>query len=222
MNPKVSILLAVYNDEKYLEECVLSILNQSFTEFELLIGFNGTNDRSKDLIKQFDDERIRVFDYGDDKGKSKTLNKMLPHASADWIAIQDGDDIWLHKKLEEQLKYINEYDVIGTFCHYINADSQYIGQPSIAINNEHIVAECMGGVNQIINSSSLIRKSHIVEANGWDEECWVEDYDLWLKLIKKGCKFYNVPKILVFHRLHSESNFNTTNFDTKELLKKYK
>lgn len=221
MNPKVSILLAVYNDEKYLEECVLSIINQTYNNFELLIGFNGTHDKSKDIISQFDDERIKTFDFGDDKGKSKTLNKMLPHATGDWIAVQDGDDVWFPKKLQEQMMLSNEYDVIGTYCQYIDAGGQFIGQPSIASSHENIVTECMGGVNQIINSSSLIRKSHAIEANGWDENCWVEDYDLWLKLIKKGSKFYNVPKVLVLHRLHNESNFNTHVYDTKSLLKKY-
>ena len=67
----ISILLATYNDETYIREAVSSVLEQTYTDFELLIGFNGTRDSSKEIISSIHDPRIRVFDYADDKGKAK-------------------------------------------------------------------------------------------------------------------------------------------------------
>ena len=73
----ISILLATYNGEKYIKRCIDSIVDQKFTDWKLLIGFNGTTDSSKEIVASYDDDRIFVYDYGEDKGKAKTLNKLL-------------------------------------------------------------------------------------------------------------------------------------------------
>ena len=110
----ISVLLAVYNGEKYIRKSLDSVLNQTYKDFEILIGFNGTTDNSKSIVSEYKDNRIKVFDFGNDKGKAKTLNKLLRECKGDWIAIQDDDDIWLPGKLEFQLKYSNDFDVIGS------------------------------------------------------------------------------------------------------------
>ena len=109
----ISILLATYNGERYIEQSITSVLNQTFTEFELLIGFNGTTDGSKEIVASFNDSRIRVFDYGEDKGKATTLNKLLKEVKYDWIAIQDDDDVWADSKLEKQVAHTTTNDIIG-------------------------------------------------------------------------------------------------------------
>ena len=76
----ISILLATYNGEKFIKESIDSILNQTFTEWELIIGFNGTTDNSKKIVSEYNDSRIKIFDYGNDKGKAKTLNTFLEPA----------------------------------------------------------------------------------------------------------------------------------------------
>jgi glycosyltransferase involved in cell wall biosynthesis len=110
----ISILLATYNGEKYISLAIESVLNQSFKDFELLIGFNGTTDSSKGIVYRYNDPRIRVFDFGDDKGKSKTLNKLLIESRYDHVCLQDDDDVWVYNKLEKQTNYFEEYDVVGT------------------------------------------------------------------------------------------------------------
>lgn len=219
---KVSVLLAVYNGEDYIEQAVHSVLCQSHEDFELLVGFNGTTDNSKKLISEIDDPRIRIFDYGDDKGKSKTLNKLLLESTANWVAIQDADDVWMRDKLKLQIGMVDEFDVIGTFAKYINEYSDFIGEPTLAVDHADIANHCFNYSNQIINCSSLIKKEAIFKAGVWDENCLVEDYDLWLKLLKLGYKFRNIPKPLVWHRIHHKSNFNTQTFDIYSLVNKYK
>lgn len=220
----VSILLAVYNGEKYLRSSIESIISQTYEDFELLIGFNGTVDNSKDIVKEFKDKRIRVFDYGMDKGKSKTLNKLLKKAKGEWLAMQDDDDVWLPKKLELQmnLAITGEYDVIGSRIFYCNELEKITGQPKISTEHNEIVLKSMKGDNQIANSSAIFKTNITKEINGWDETlAGIEDFDFWLKLMSKGHKFVNLKKQLVLHRVHKGSNFNTKKFDIKPLLEKY-
>lgn len=220
----VSVLLAVYNGEKYLKRSIESVLNQTYKDFELLVGFNGTIDNSKEIVSEFNNDKIRVFDYGMDTGKSKTLNKLIKEAKGEWIAIQDDDDVWLPKKLETQLAVLKKenYDVIGTRILYCNELEKVIGQPKIFLNHEDIVSQSKKGNNQVPNTSAVFKKSIAEEVNGWDENLsGIEDYDFWLKLMKKGFIFNNIKKPLVLHRIHNQSNFNTKKYDITSLIEKY-
>jgi glycosyltransferase involved in cell wall biosynthesis len=229
----ISILLAVYNGEKYLRRSIESVLNQSYKDFEILIGFNGTIDKSKDIVSEFNDSRIKIFDFGLEAGKSKTLNKLLKESKGEWIAIQDDDDIWLPNKLEIQmdLAISNNYDVIGSRIFYCDELEKIIGTPNISLEHQDIVNRSLNGDNQIPNTSAVFRKEKAIQVNGWDEALDelskkgyqpLEDFDFWLKLIKKKCIFVNDSKPLVFHRLHNGSNFNTKKNNIKELIQKYK
>jgi glycosyltransferase involved in cell wall biosynthesis len=213
----VSILLATYNGEKYISLAIESVLNQSFKDFELLIGFNGTTDSSKGIVYRYNDPRIRVFDFGDDKGKYKTLNKMVEEAKYDWVAIQDDDDIWLSNKLESQIPYFDKYDVVGTLISYIDENGNITGHPYLSTETSEIEHLSMRGLNQIANSSVVFKKQDVLDINGW-RDIDPEDYDLWLRLMRKGKKFINVPEELVLHRLHSNSNFNIKKFDLRKIL----
>ena len=215
----ISILLATYNGERYIRQSIESVLNQTFGEIEILVGFNGTNDKSKEIIYEYKDPRIKIFDYLDERGKAKTLNKLLKEANYDWIALQDDDDIWLPNKLEIQTKLIQKLDVIGTFINYINEYNEHLGGPNLSIFDEQIKYRSLNGDNQIANSSAIFRKSDALEIGGWREDIeGIEDFDFWLRLIRLGRKFQNIPEFLVNHRLHSKSNFNTNIQDTSKIL----
>ena len=215
----ISILLPTYNGEKYLSKSIDPILSQTFTEFELLIGFNGTTDSSKEIVSNYMDSRIRVFDYGDDKGKAKTLNKLLSEAKYDWIALQDDDDIWVSNKLELQLQHIENYDVIGTFIKYINQDDVIIGGVTLQSFHDEILELSLSGNNQVANTSAIFKKSDALEILGWNTELdGIEDYDFWLRLMRNGKRFLNVSEDLVLHRMHQSSNFNTNKYDLNKIL----
>lgn len=221
----VSILLAVYNGETYLKKTIESVLNQTYIDFELLIGFNGTVDGSKNIVSNFNDNRIRVFDYGMDSGKSKTLNKLIKEAKGDWLAMQDDDDIWFPKKLEIQLKFASteNYDVIGTKIFYCNEKDNIIGLPFLAKDHKQICLLTMNGYNQVANTSAIFKKSIAFEVQGWNNEIvGAGDLDFWLKLMHIGARFINIDQKLVLHRIHNKSNFNTKKFDIKEITDKYR
>lgn len=219
----VSILLATFNGERYIRQSIDSILNQTFNQWELLIGFNGTTDSSINIVQEYNDERIRVFNFGDDKGKAKTLNKLIIESSYNWCSIQDDDDIWLPDKLSEQFSISQDYDIIGTFIEYINANGVVTGGVDLATDHDTILQKTITGNNQIANSSAIFRKSAAKEIGFWREDIdGIEDIDFWIRLLKAGYYFYNLPVILVQHRLHPASNYNTKAHNLNRLLQQYK
>lgn len=214
----ISVLLAVYNGEKYLQKSIQSLLDQSYSHFEILIGFNGTTDNSKNIVKSFHDSRIKIFDYDNEKGKAKTLNKLILESQYDWCAIQDDDDIWMPQKIETQKIYMNTYDIIGTHINYINEEDIIIGKPNLAIYHNDIISDSKLGHNQIANTSAVFKKKDAIEVNCWNETLdGIEDFDFWLKLMKNQKVFVNIPECLVYHRLHQNSNFNTKTYNLSKL-----
>ena len=218
----ISILIPIYNGIEFIDESVTSVLEQTYTQWELLIGINGYPENSEvyKIAKKFEEKsnKIKVFDFYEIKGKSNTLNEMIKHCSYDYVAILDVDDIWHPQKLEVQTHFfINNYDVIGSNCVWFGDREGVI--PPIPLGD--ISNFDFKIVNPIINSSSIIKK----ELCYWSYNCdGVEDYDLWLKLRKAGKQFYNCKEILVKHRIHQQSAFNSNgknNSQREELLNSY-
>jgi teichuronic acid biosynthesis glycosyltransferase TuaG len=216
----ISILIPIYNGIEFIDESVMSVINQTYTDWELLIGINGHPENSSVFLKakQYENKsnKIRVFDFFNIKGKSNTLNEMIKYCNYDYVAILDVDDIWSTEKLKIQSIFLNNYDVIGTRCVYFGEKSLIPNIPIGDITNFDFTR-----VNPIINSSSVIRKELCFWDKNWDS---VEDYHLWLRLRKMNKKFYNCEKILVKHRIHNTSAFNSKGNDllAQNLLKSYK
>jgi len=205
----ISILMPIYNGIEFINESVMSIMQQKYTNWELIIGINGHSPNSEafKIAQKYMElnSNIRVYDFVDIKGKSNTLNEMIKYCNYDWVSLLDVDDIWHPDKLEKQAPYMEKYDVIGTHCRYFGNLNTC---PDIPLGD--ISGIDFRSVNPIINSSCLIKK----KLCWWDATCIIEDYDLWLRLWKNGCKFYNVQEILVLHRIHPESAFNAKGNNT--------
>jgi|694.fasta_scaffold00862_2 teichuronic acid biosynthesis glycosyltransferase TuaG len=210
----ISILMPIYNGYEYLDESLLSVINQTYKNWELIIGINGhkpdsdiilkIKDTVNNLINNFHNDnlknQIKIIIY-DTKGKPATLNKMINNANGDYIAILDVDDYWLSEKLEKQIPYLYNYDVIGTNCRYFGKYSHCPNIPFGDLTNYDFI---ING-NPIINSSSLIRKELAI----WNENERFDDYELWLELSLNKKKFYNISDILCMHRIYNNSSFNS-------------
>tara|TARA_B110000285_G_C15088600_1_gene597688 strand:- start:898 stop:1536 length:639 start_codon:yes stop_codon:yes gene_type:complete len=211
--------MPIYNGIEFIDESVSTILYQTFKEWELIIGINGHPINSSVFLtaKEYEkkDSRIKVIDFYSIKGKPDTLNEMIKHTKYDWISLLDVDDKWLPKKLESQLMYMKNYDIIGTQCKYFE-DLSIV--PNIPLGDLKYINFL--SVNPIINSSCLLKKDLCF----WDKmHDGVEDYDLWLKLWRQDKAFYNVSEIQVLHRIHNDSAFNAkgNHLKVNNLLKKY-
>ena len=106
-NPQISVVLPVYNEEKYIEECIWSILNQTYNNFELIIVDDASTDRSLEIINTFNDPRIQLFSNKKNLGIAKSLNKGCLNVRGEFIARIDANDIAVKTRFEKQLKYLN-------------------------------------------------------------------------------------------------------------------
>jgi teichuronic acid biosynthesis glycosyltransferase TuaG len=205
----ISILIPIYNGIEYIDESVNSVLDQTFQDWEIIIGINGHLENSMvyKAAKNYEDldPRIRVYDMPEIQGKANALNAMIAYCSYDWTAILDVDDIWMPTKLEKQVPFMNRYDVIGTLCVYFENLEGTI--PKIPVGD--ISDFDFKSVNPVINSSSLIKKELASEYEWVEKYVGVEDYHLWLRLRKDNKQFYNVDEVLVRHRIHASSAFNS-------------
>jgi glycosyltransferase involved in cell wall biosynthesis len=222
MSEYISILIPIYNGIEFFEESFTSVINQTYKNWELLIGINGRYndntylDKVNLIIDKYNNKNnysfdITVFNF-DFKGKSNTLNTLVKHAKYNFIALLDVDDIWFHNKLEIQSKFLKSYDVIGTKCEYFGNINKF--QPDIPtgdISNFDIFK-----FNPIINSSVIINKNF----SYWNNDLLngLEDYDLWFKLFFDKKNIYNVDNVLCYHRIHNESAFNNSNFNYLSIL----
>jgi len=219
----ISILIPIYNGIEFIDESIHSVINQTFDNWELLIGVNGHPMDSEifKIAKTYETKceqgKIRVFDFYNIKGKSATLNEMVTLCSYDYVAILDVDDIWRPNKLQIQVPFLKHFDVIGSNCMWFGDKPGII--PKIPVGD--ISNFDFTSVNPIINSSSIIRKQFC----HWDENMiGLNDYDMWLRIRQLKRKFYNCPEVLVLHRIHSNSFYNAKgNHKLVEgLLQKYK
>jgi len=207
----ISILIPIYNGIEFINESVSSVLEQTFEDWELIIAVNGHPENSEvyQIAKEYESisDKIRVYDFYNVTGKAETLNSMIPHCRFDYVAILDVDDIWEDNKLETQYVHVQRgFDVVGSQCVYFG-DLEGI-KPSIPVGN--ISAFDFTQVNPVINSSSIIKKGLC----HWNEN-GIEDYDLWLRLRKNGARFFNCEQVLVRHRIHKKSAFNSSGHASK-------
>lgn len=214
----ISILMPIYNGIEFIGESVPTILYQTYKEWELIIGING-HPKDSDVYKEAKkweekDERIKVYDFYEIRGKAEALNEMIKYCKYDWVSLLDVDDKWLPKKLERQERFMYYSDVIGTQCKYFGDLNT---SPKIPVGD--LSSFNFFNFNPIINSSCLLKK----ELCKWDGSLNLEDYDLWLKLWKDGKQFYNVNEILVLHRIHNDSAYNAkgNNLKVNDLKQKY-
>jgi glycosyltransferase involved in cell wall biosynthesis len=208
----ISILIPIFNGIEYINESITSVLEQTYNNWEIIIAVNGHPENSFvfNIAKEYEnlDSRIRVLDFYNVNGKANTLNDMLIYCKYDYVAILDVDDIWLPTKLEKQSEKLGLYDVIGTKCVYFENLEGVIAQvPHGDISNFDFKQ-----LNPVINSSAILRK----ELCKWDEDfAGVEDYHLWVRLHNQNKSFFNFEDVLVKHRIHPRSAFNTQDHSKK-------
>lgn len=111
--PTVSVIIPSYNHERFVQECIQSVLNQTFQDFEIIITDDASIDRTVEIIEQFDDPRIKLFKHSINQGVSIAANNCIKHAKGKYIAWLSSDDAWYSEKLEVQVRYLDEHPKTG-------------------------------------------------------------------------------------------------------------
>lgn len=204
MDPKVSIIMPVYNQEKYIDKTIKSLLNQSFRDFELIIINDGSKDKTEQIIKQFQDKRIKLFNNPKNLGLVRSLNRAIKESKGEYLARADGDDLYLPMRLEKQLEFIDahpDYVVVGANAILIDQNNKEIGVITHPEIDKEIRIGLLRRSNVLLHPVSMIRASVLKDIGGYRNifRFGAEDYDLWFRLLAKG-KAYNIKENLVKRR----------------------
>jgi glycosyltransferase involved in cell wall biosynthesis len=215
-NLKISVIMSVYNGEKYLKEAIESILSQTFTDFEFIIVDDGSTDSSLAIIKSYNDERIKIINNEGNIGLTKSLNKALNEARGEYIARQDADDISLPNRFEEQLKFLEKHSevvLLGTFAYSIDKKGKIVGKRIVLAKPrlKDILKE-----NPFNHGSVMFKKEIVNQLGNYNELIrYSQDYEFWIR-IAKHYDVRNLTQLLYKLRSH-DSNIRLTNLEESTL-----
>lgn len=205
MKPKISIVMPMYNSEKYLWESIKSILNQTFKDFELIIIDDCSKDKSINIVNSYKDKRIKLIKNEINLGTVRTRNIGLRKAQGKYIAIMDSDDISLLNRLEKQYNYLEKNKhifLVGSSAIYID-ESGNILRRFRKYDDYEILAFRLPKSCSIIHSSIMFRNT---QEYLYDESfISAHDYNLYLDLLSVGENLTNLPEFLVKHRVHKDA-----------------
>lgn len=204
MNPKISVIMSVYNGARYLKEAVDSILNQTFTDFEFLIVNDCSNDNSPQILKEYaeKDNRIKIITNEFNLGLTKNLNKMIRQVKGEYIARFDCDDVSLPTRFEKQVKFLNENPkvaLVSSWSSLMDDNGKIFGTVKYPINNIEL-KKVLIRYNPFFHPAVMMRKSALDNV-GFYNESWrfAQDYELWLRIARKY-EIANIPEILLNYR----------------------
>ena len=214
---RVSILLPVYNDEKFIFRSISSILNSTYKNFELVVVNDGSTDNTSEIINQFQDSRIRVYKKMN-TGLIDSLNYGLTKCNSDIIMRMDGDDEIIETKIDIQLKsFLKNNSILhGTGAKIIDNNSKEIHTVRVKENHNEII-NCLNKLNtSLVHPSIMFYKDAILKSGGYDSKFEVaEDYELYHRISRIG-KISNIDIPLLRLR-KNEDNISKKRSSTQTL-----
>ncbi len=219
--PTISIIIPTYNAELTIVETIKSVQQQTFSDFELIVIDDGSRDRTLELIDSIADQRIRLFSY-ENGGVVVARNRGISHATGEFIAFLDHDDLWTPDKLELQLAALQQHQEAGVayswslFFTDEKRESFYADEPIFFEGN---VYEQFLVKNFIISASNpLIRKQAIESVGELDTSVpGADDWDYWIRLAAQ-CRFVVVPKPQLLYRQSSQAQSCNVEMMEKSIL----
>lgn len=190
LKPTVSVLICVRNVEKYIGDCIRSILDQTFTDFEFVIVDDLSTDKTKYLIEKFKDKRIRYFRNEEWFGISKSRNICVRYAKGEYIFFTDGDCLVSKDWIEQGLKFLEASKSAG-----VEGKTYYVSKEYKPTLSDHFSKSKRGG---FMTGNIVYKKSIVINVGGFDERysCH-EDRDLGLRILRIGKIGYN-PNMIVY------------------------
>jgi teichuronic acid biosynthesis glycosyltransferase TuaG len=206
MNGLVSIITPTYNSSQFIEHTINSILQQTYSDWELIITDDCSRDNTYKIINDFakTDKRIKIFRLDQNSGPAVARNNSLKNANGRYIAFCDSDDMWHPDKLEKQVKFLQDMDLPFTFSSYQKIDENgtlgsVIYAPSSVSYNE-LLKTCSIGCLTVIFDAAKIGKVYFPEA--WKRQ---EDYGMWLIIFKKIGSAKGMYDVLAIYRERTNS-----------------
>ena len=196
--------MPVFNGANYIDQTIQSVLKNNFKDFEFLIIDDGSTDNTAEIIKSFNDNRIKYFKK-QNSGIAETLNFGLKKSNFELIARIDSDDLIKLNRLEKQLNYFkqNRVDVLGSNAFLIDSKNKVYGSTKFPLTQDLIKKNLEQMECPIIHPSVMYKKSKVLSVGGYREK-YADDYELWLRMIKNST-FNNLRDNLIYLRRHSSN-----------------
>lgn len=204
MEPKVSVIMPIYNAEKYVKETIDGILNQTFEDFELLLINDHPTDKTMEIVKDIKDSRIRIIENERNRGIAYSRNRGLEEARGQYIALMDDDDLTDRERLKLEVDFLDSHldiGVIGGSSVNIDESNRQQSEPAFILTNPDYIRAQMMFFCPMANSSTMFRKN-IIEAYGirYQENCLgMEDYRFWIEM-SLHTKITNFQKTFLYWR----------------------
>lgn len=200
--PLVSVITPVYNAEKYVAQSITSVINQSFTNWEMILVDDQSNDKSVDIIKKFvdKDKRIKLLQLEENSGAAVARNTAISTATGKYIAFLDSDDMWKPEKLELQLLFMQKHNYAFTFTAYelMNEDGELLSKTITmpeSIDYKGLLKNTIIGCLTVILDRDQIGEIKMPNIRTR------QDFALWLSILRKGYKAYSYPEPLSTYRI---------------------
>ena len=213
----ISIVMPAYNCEKYIEDSIKSVINQTYKHWELIVLDDGSEDNTINIINGLaaQDERIKFYQNDKNQGVSATRNRGIALAQGEWIAFLDSDDMWQKEKLQKQmsLKEKVKAEFVFTGSAYINEIGEsYKGIFEVPTQVDYKKLR----THNVISCSSVLVKKKFFENIKMEKDDMHEDYAVWLRILKQGVRAYAVNEPLLIYRI-SRNSKSGNKFKTIEM-----
>ena len=196
----VSIIMPLYNCEEYIAESIESVISQTYNHWELIVVDDKSTDNSSVIVENYlrKDDRIKLINLDTNEGPTKVRNRAIQEARGRYIAFLDSDDSWLPNKLQRQIAFLKENDLVLTYCAYETMDEN-----SNYINTRHSLPFI--GYKDMLKSNQIGNLTGIYDVDFFGkvymEDVGHEDYVLWLKLLKHINKTQGLTDIMARYRI---------------------
>ncbi|HEX6848566.1 MAG TPA: glycosyltransferase [Chitinophagaceae bacterium] len=229
--PSVSVILPAYNCEKFIGKAIQSVLQQTLSDFELIIVNDGSTDNTESIIHEFNDPRIVYQKNRENKGLINSLNTAISMAKGKYTARMDADDICLLERLSKQKAFLDQNEnitAVASTIEFINDREEKIG--IWELDRQTItpgqIKKALLRQNCIAHPTVVIRSEMIKLLKYKEYQKNIEDYDLWLRLLNRGLKIAKLEEPLLLYRVHDTSitslHLKTSNPFFKHLVMKMK
>ncbi|MBD5527052.1 MAG: glycosyltransferase family 2 protein [Lachnospiraceae bacterium] len=209
MNETVSIIVPVYNAEKYIVETIEHVVAQTYTDWELLLVVDGCRDESARVIREYQESkgerRLRILEGKENLGAAETRNRGLRETTGRYIAYVDADDLWKPEKLEKQLRYMREEQAAFVFTGYEFADEQGVGTGKVV----HVPPRL--SYREALKNTTIFTSTVMFDTQRIPRELLEmpniksEDTALWWKVLRNGYTAYGLDQNLVLYRRPAQS-----------------
>lgn len=200
--PLVSVVMPAYNVEKYVEEAVRSILDQTFLDFEFIIVDDGSTDRTPEILRSFSDPRIRLLFNEKNEGNYPARNRGCRLARGKYIAVMDADDVAMPERLEKQVNYLESNPNLVALGSEYSLSSREC-KNNVPLKYEDICFSLLKDFS-LLHPSLMVKSSIFYNLGGYNEEyIYASDYDLFCRLALSG-EVENLSDILMIYRKHEK------------------